>query len=361
MDQLAALRMFVRIAESGGFGRAADALDIPRPTATKLVQDLEQHLGVKLLQRTTRQVSVTPEGAAYYERAVRLIAELEDMDEAAARARAQPRGRLRVDIGSSLANLILIPALPGFRARYPDIQLDLGVSDRPLDLIGEGVDCVVRGGVLADTSLVARRIADLDYVTCASPVYLQARGQPAQPADLLAPAAARPPQDEPRLPGHAVVGYFSSLTGKPFPLHFHRDGEAPVVVDTAAAVAVNESTAHLNALLAGLGVGQTFRFMAAPHLAAGRLAEVLTAWRRPRQPLHLVYPSQRHLNAKLRVFADWVVEAFAPFDDRDRDGDADHPPLAAPLVPSAPTAGDPVKVPRKPRRPASTGRRAPRP
>jgi LysR family transcriptional regulator for bpeEF and oprC len=312
MDQLLALRVFVRIAESGGFSKAADSLNIPRPTVTKLVQDLESHLGAKLLQRTTRRVSVTPEGAAYYERASRLIGELEEMDASAASARAQLRGRLRVDIGSSLANLILIPALPDFRARYPDIQLDLGVSDRPVDLIGDGVDCVIRGGALADTSLVARRIANLDYVTCASPVYLGARGVPAHPSNL---ALREIDAAKTRVPDHAIVSYFSSLTGRPFPLFFHR-GEEMLTVEGQTSVAVNESTAHLTALLTGLGLGQTFRFMAEPYLRAGSLKAVLDDWTRPRHPLHLVYPSARHLNAKLRVFADWIAEAFAPYDDR---------------------------------------------
>ena len=312
MDQLLALRVFVRIAETGTFAKAADSLAIPRPTVTKLVQDLEAHLGTKLLQRTTRRVSVTAEGVAYYERAARLIGELEEMDANAASARVQLRGRLRVDIGSSLANLILIPALPDFRARFPDIQLDLGVSDRPVDLIGDAVDCVIRGGALADTSLVARRIANLDYVTCASPVYLGARGVPKHPAELAAlPAdAATPP-----VPGHAIVSYFSSLTGRPFALHFQR-GRDELVVEGRTSVGVNESTAHMTALLAGLGVGQTFRFMAEPHLRSGALQALLEGWTRPRHPLHLVYPSARHLNAKLRVFSDWVAQVFAPYDDR---------------------------------------------
>jgi LysR family transcriptional regulator for bpeEF and oprC len=158
MDQLLALRTFIRIAEAGTFAKAADQLNLPRSTASKLIQDLEDHLGTKLIQRTTRTVTVTPEGADYYERALRLVGELEDMDAAAAHMRAQPKGRLRVDIGSSLANLILILALPDFRKRYPDIEVYLGVSDRPVDLIGEGVDCVIRGGALSDTSLIARRI-----------------------------------------------------------------------------------------------------------------------------------------------------------------------------------------------------------
>lgn len=312
MDQLLALRVFVRIAETGAFARAADSLLIPRPTVTKLVQDLEAHLGTKLLQRTTRRVSVTAEGAAYYERAARLIGELEEMDANAASARVQLRGRLRVDIGSSLANLILIPALPEFRARFPDIQLDLGVSDRPVDLIGDAVDCVIRGGELADTSLVARRIANLDYVTCASPVYLGARGVPRHPSELAAlPADGTMTAGA----GHAVVSYFSSLTGRPFALHFRR-GSDDLIVEARTSVGVNESTAHLSALLAGLGLGQTFRFMAEPHLRSGALRSVLEDWTRPRHPLHLVYPSARHLNAKLRVFSDWVAGVFAPYDDR---------------------------------------------
>jgi LysR family transcriptional regulator for bpeEF and oprC len=307
MDQLLALRVFVRIAEAGSFVRAADSLDIPKPTVTKLVQELERHLGVKLLQRTTRKVSVTAEGAAYYDRAVRLVGELDDMDAAVNSAGARPQGRLRVDIGSSLANLLLIPALPAFRRRYPQLQLDLGVSDRPADLVGEGVDCVIRGGALADSSLVARPIAQLGYVTCASPGYLRQHGVPEHPAALEEGG------------GHAVLSYFSSLTGRPFPLVFERGHERQKkerveVPGQRHAVAVSESTAHLTALLHGLGIGQTFAFMAAPHIASGALVPVLAGWQRDRHPLHVVYPSSRHLNAKVRVFVDWVAEVFASVD-----------------------------------------------
>jgi DNA-binding transcriptional LysR family regulator len=288
-------------------------MNVPRATVTKLIQDLERHLGTKLLQRTTRRVNVTPEGAAYYERAARVIADLDEMDEAAAQVRAQPRGRIRVDVGSVLANMIVIPALPGFRARHPDLHVDLGVGDRSIDLIGEGVDCVIRGGELGDTSLVARRIADLDWVTCASPRYLKARGTPKQPSDLLEHDSKSPRGAESS--GHDVIGYFSSLTGKAAPLEFRKGGDQ-VVVQRQTAVAVNESTAHLSALLSGLGIGQTFRFAVAAHLEAGRLRTVLDDWSRPRHPLNVVYPSNRHLSAKLRIFVDWVAEVFAPFDDR---------------------------------------------
>lgn len=308
MDQLLALKVFVRIAETGGFSRAADSMNIPRPTVTKLVQDLEQHLGARLLQRTTRRVSVTADGSAYYERAKRLIAELEDMDQLAGGARAQLRGRLRVDVGSVLANRILIPALPQFRQRYPDLQLELGVSDRPADLISDGVDCVIRGGELPDSTLVARRLADLAWVTCASKDYLAARGQPRHPDDLL----ARLPEGGG--PAHTIAGYFSSLSGRAFALEFHRDGER-VQVKADEATLVNESTAHLNVLVHGLGIGQTFRFAAAPYLVDGTLQEVLTDWSRPAHPIRLIYPSNRQLSAKIRAFADWAAEVFAQYDE----------------------------------------------
>lgn len=296
VDQLLAMRVFVRIAEAGTFVRAAESLNLPKPTVTKLVQSLEAHLGAKLLQRTTRRVSVTPEGAAYYEQARVLLAQLEEMDANASSTRSVPAGRLRVDIGSSLANVILIPALPDFRARYPDIQLELGVSDRPVDLIGDAVDCVIRGGDLADSTLVARRVAELDYVTCASPDYLARFGTPTHPAEL-----------ETR---HQLLNYFSSLNSRPFAPVFVKDGER-IEIAAPPAVAVNESTAHVTALLAGLGIGQTFRFIVQPLIDAGALVPVLTDWQRPKHPLFVVYPQNRHLSARLRAFACWADEVFS--------------------------------------------------
>jgi len=296
VDQLLALRVFVRIAEAGTFVRAAESLNLPKPTVTKLVQRLEAHLGVKLLQRTTRRVSVTPEGAAYYEQARALIAQLEEMDANASSARASPSGRLRVDIGSSLASVILIPALPDFRARYPDIQLELGVSDRPVDLIGDAVDCVIRGGTLADSTLVARRIADLEFVTCASPGYLARMGTPMHPFELET--------------GHELVNYFSSLNSRPFPPIFVK-GDDRLEVAAPPAVALNESTALISALLAGLGIGQTFRFVVQPLIDAGALVPVLKDWTRPALPLFVVYPQNRHLSARLRAFVCWVDEVFS--------------------------------------------------
>lgn len=301
MDHLLALRMFVRIAEAGTFGRAADQLSLPRSTASKLIQDLEQHLGAKLIHRTTRSITVTPEGAQYYERARRLIADLEEMDAAARQTRAQPRGLLRVDVGSILANQILLPALPRFQAAYPDIELRLGVSDRPTDLVSEGIDCVIRGGALADTTLIARKLCDMEFVTCCHAAYAAQHGMPAHPDEL----AQR----------HRLVGYFSSLSGKVFPLRFARGGDT-IEIAMHAAVAVNESTAHRTALMAGLGIGQTFAWFVREPMARGDMVRVLEAWQPPRHPLHILYPPNRHLNAKVRVFVDWAVELFAAVDAR---------------------------------------------
>ncbi|WP_201312824.1 LysR family transcriptional regulator [Dyella sp. EPa41] len=303
MDQLDALRVFVRIAESGGFGRASDALDIPRATVTKLVQELESHLGAKLFQRSTRKVTVTEEGRAYYQRAVELLAKLEDMDGMFSEAAVGPRGRLRVDIGSSLANLILLPRMAEFRTSCPHVQLELGVSDRHVDLIGDAVDCVIRGGALTDTSLVARRIASLDYVTCASAAYLKSRGVPQHPGELLE--------------RYDLVGYFSSLTGRSFPMVFDRKEES-VEVDPRGSrgVMVNESTAHLTALVHGLGVGQTFGFMAKPYLESGDLVQLLPEWHRPLHDLNIVFERTRHESARLRAFIEWTVQVFEPYDGR---------------------------------------------
>ena len=300
MDHLLALRTFVRIAEAGNFTKAADQLGLPRSTASKIIQDLEEHLGTRLIHRTTRRIIVTPEGAQYHERALRLLAELEEMDAEARRTRAQPKGRLRVDVGSSIANLILIPALPAFQAAYPDIELRLGVSDRPADMVSEGIDCVIRGGELAETSLVARKLCELEFLTCAHRDYVAAHGLPAHPEEL-----AR----------HRLLGYFSSLSGRTVPLHFERDG-ATIEIEAAGGAAVNESTAHVTALLAGLGIGQSFRFALQRHLDSGELVRLLPEWSQPRRPLYVMYPPNRNLNAKARVFVDWAVMVFAALDAR---------------------------------------------
>jgi len=299
MDQFLALRVFARVVEAGTFTKAADSLDMPKPTVTKLIQSLETHLRVKLLNRTTRRVTVTADGAAYYERTARLLTELEEIDASLSNAQASPKGRIRVDVPASVARQIIVPALPAFHARYPDIQLDLGVGDRLVNLIADNVDCVVRGGNLMDESLVARRIAQIEFVTCATAGYLAAYGVPTHPSELDGPH-------------HRVVGYFSAGNGRLSPFEFNR-GDEHIEVPGRYVVAVNDSNAYLAAGLQGLGIIQTAAFMIEELLASGTMVPVLEDWTTPGLPVYVVYPPNRHLSAKIRVFVDWVAELFAPY------------------------------------------------
>ncbi|MFY9511552.1 MAG: LysR family transcriptional regulator [Rubrivivax sp.] len=299
MDQITAMRVFARVVEAGTFTRAADQLQMPRPSVTKLVQQLERHLKVKLLQRTTRRVMVTPEGAAYYERTALVLAELEEIESDLTHARSNPKGCLRVDVGSVIANLILMPQLPAFYERHPQVQLALGVSDRPVDLVGEAIDCVIRGGSMTDQSLVARRIAQMDFVTVAAPSYLKRYGEPRSPQELIDGR-------------HAMVSYFSARTGRIAPAPYVR-GDQRFEITGQGRISVNESTAHVNAALAGLGLVQTFGPIVRPHIRNGTLVEVLADWAPPPMPFYVAYPHNRNLSAKLRVFVDWVVEIFDPY------------------------------------------------
>lgn len=289
------MRVFVRIADAGSFAKAADSLNLPRSSVSKLLMDLEGHLGTKLVERSTRALTVTPAGQTYRAQVLRLLADLDEIDVAARSERASPRGKLRVDVGSSLANLLLIPALPDFHARYPDIELQLGVNDRPVDLIGDGVDCVIRGGALPDSSLIARHLSTLSTITCATPGYLAAHGLPSHPNDLTG--------------SHAAITYFFPQTGKVLPLNFSRGAENHQI-EPRSSISVSESMAQIQALLAGLGVAQTFRFGVREHLLSGQLVELFEDWRQPSLTLSLVYPATRHPNAKVRAFADWAMAFF---------------------------------------------------
>ncbi|MFV3331087.1 LysR family transcriptional regulator [Pseudomonas sp. NY15437] len=295
MDQLQAIRAFARVVEAGNFTRAADSLDMPNATLSKLVQELEAHLGVRLLQRTTRRVTVTPEGQDYYAKATRVLRDLEDIDSSFNLARGRPRGHLRIDVGGSTARDVLVPLLPDFLARYPDIRIDLGVSDRSVDLIGDNVDCVIRGGALDASSLVARSVGQATMVTCASPEYLRHNGIPAYPEELRN--------------GHRLVSYLSPQNGRAVPFRFERDGER-IELKLEHRIGVNESNAHLAACVAGLGIIQTFSYAAGAALLDGTLVEILAPWRPAPYPFHVVYPQNRYVTHRLRVFIDWLVECF---------------------------------------------------
>ncbi|WP_447042841.1 LysR family transcriptional regulator [Vreelandella sp. H-I2] len=297
MDRFNAMQAFARVVETGSFTKAAETLHMSKTSVTQLVQQLEARLRVKLLNRTTRKVNVTADGAAYYERVIKLLADMDDADTSLSNASVQPRGRLRVDVPSPFARMILIPALPAFHARYPDIQLDLGVSDRMVDLIGESVDCVVRGGELTDLSLVARRVGDLTLGVYAAPSYLERAGWPSHPQALS-------------LPPHYIVGLRWARAGSAFLYAMCRDGER-VSVQGRYVISVDDGNAGLAAGLAGLGVVWLPDYMASEHISRGELVRLFDDWHLEPMPMYIAFPPNRHVSAKLRVFIDWVVELMA--------------------------------------------------
>ena len=296
MDHLQAIRAFARVVETGGFNRAAQSLQIPNATLSKAVGALEKHLGVKLLERSTRRVNVTHDGAAYYERIVHLLNELDEVEATLGRAQGSPRGRLRVDTGGSTASGLLIPALPEFCERYPDIQLQLGVTDRTVDLIGENIDCAIRS-TADDGALISRKIGVLPWTTCASPAYLRRHGEPTDPRQLLDG-------------GFPVAGYFSAHSGAMGPLRFLQRGAA-LDIAPRCSVMVNESNAHVSTGLAGIGLIHTLDFMVRPFIERGELVAVLEAWRPQPLEVYIAYAPSRQLSAKVRVFVDWVSELYA--------------------------------------------------
>ncbi len=298
MDQLQAIRVFVRVVEAGNFSRAAESLGLPRATVTKQVQALESRLHTRLLHRTTRRVTVTPDGAAYYERSARLLADFDDLHSSMVNAQATPGGRICVDVSSAIARMVIVPALAGFLERYPDIDIDLGVSDKPVDLTADNVDVGLRTGQVDDESLVARRIGLLRIVTVAAPAYLAQRGVPGHPREIES--------DD-----HVLIGFFQhGGVRRRYPYVFEADNERYEIGATPR-VAANEVYSHLTAVLAGHGIGQTIDFVAEPHLQRGELVRLLPGWTRPALPIHVVYPPNRHLSARVRVFVDWVADLFA--------------------------------------------------
>lgn len=297
MDRFNAMQAFARVVETGSFTKAAETLHMSKTSVTQLVQQLEARLRVKLLNRTTRKVNVTADGAAYYERAIKLLDDLDDAETSLSNALMLPRGRLRVDVPSPFARMILIPALPAFHARYPDIQLDLGVSDRMVDLIGESVDCVIRGGELTDLSLMARRVGDLSLGVYAAPSYLERAGVPSHPKELS-------------LPPHYIIGFRWVRVGLASSYAIHRNGES-VNVQGRYVVSVDDGNAGLAAGLAGLGAIRLPDYMAMEHVSRGELVRLFDEWHLDPMPMYIAYPPNRHVSAKLRVFIDWVVELMA--------------------------------------------------
>ncbi len=298
MNKLQAMEVFVRVVETGGMTRAADSLHMPKATATTMIQQLEATLGVKLLNRTTRSVSVTTDGAAYYPRCVAILAEIRETEESLAQRHASPQGRLRVEVPTLMARLVIVPALPGFFARYPQIELHLGCSERRADLIEEGIDCAVWSGELEDSTLIARRVGLLYFGTCASPAYLAAHGVPHHPDELSA---------------HRCINHFSPRTGKIFEWVFAKNDER-IQTSFRGHIALDDENSYLTAAEAGLGVAQIPAFVLKEAMERGSLELLLGDWFADPAPLNVVYPENRHLSSKIRVFVDWVAQLFSEHD-----------------------------------------------
>ena len=293
MDKLAAMQAFVRVVDSGTFTRAADLMNVPKSTVTRLVQELEKELGVRLLHRTSRQITLTQEGQIYYEGSIRVLDEVGSLDGSVLSATRSPKGKIKVELPGSLAYQLVVPAMPDFFARYPDVQVEMSVGSRSVDLIAENVDCVLRLGPLLSDSLIARPAGTLRLMTCASPAYLERHGVPHAPADLT--------------PGHTIVHMTSPRSGRDFIFQLRRE-EQIFEIHGAHQLSVNDSGAALAAGLAGLGVLTTYAFLVAPHVRSGALVPLFPEWRGDDIPVHVAYPVNRHLASKVRVFVEWAIE-----------------------------------------------------
>lgn len=287
------MQVFSRVVESHSFAAAAKSLSVPRSTVSRAIQDLEAFLGVRLLQRTTRTLSLTPDGSLYYDHCQRILGEIEQIETTLAGSTVKPRGRLRIDMTPSFARLIVLPALKTFQARYPEIDLVLTLGDRPVELIEEGVDCVVRAGIPESSALlIARRVGSFDWITCASPAYLALHGAPTSLENL----------DQ-----HQLVEFHSGRTGRAAPWRFTVAGEEHVI-SISGNLAVNDTDAYVACGLEGLGLIRIANFLAVPHLLSGRLVRVLPQFSAPAVPLSVIYPQNRHLSTAVRAFVDWLGE-----------------------------------------------------
>ena len=290
MDRFDAMRTYVQIVDSGSYTKAARQLDLHKATLSQQIRQLEDKLGARLLTRTTRSVAPTAEGLAYYQHACAILQQIDEVETQLRKGTSAPAGHLRVNVPVAMGRLVFAPEIRSFLERYPKITLELGCSDRAVDLIREGIDCVLRGGALADSRLAARRVGDLRFVLCAAPRYLDEHGSPDRPEDL-----AR----------HHQIGFVLASTGKVRPLQLMRDGRT-VELSVPARFVTTDSAAALSAGLEGLGIIQLAEFVASHYLTSGALVPVLPGWRSPSLPLHLLTPTTRKRTARVQAFMDWA-------------------------------------------------------
>ncbi|KAB2746563.1 MULTISPECIES: LysR family transcriptional regulator [Brucella] len=294
MDRFDAMRVFTRVLERRSFTLAAEDLGIPRSTVTDAIKQLEKRLGTQLFLRTTRHVNPTLDGQAYYQRCIEIIASIEDAE--GGFSGAMPRGLLRVEVQGTLARHFLLPELPAFLEKYPDIELYMTEGDRFVDPVREGIDCVLRVGLLQDSDMIARRVAMLDEVTVASPAYLARFGEPRHPDQLT--------------DGHQMIGFRASGSIARMPLEFMVDGKLRTVT-IPAPVSVNAAESYTAAASLGLGIIQIPRYHAMKHIAGGKLVQILGAYPPSLSPVSVVYPRDRQLSPRVRVFIDWIAVILA--------------------------------------------------
>jgi LysR family transcriptional regulator, regulator for bpeEF and oprC len=298
VDKLQAMQIFVRVVETGGITRAADSLGVPKATATTQIQKLEAALGVRLLNRTTRRVGVTPDGAVYYDRCVAILSLVRETEDSLGQHHAVASGRLRVDVPTLMARSVFVPALPHFFARYPHIELSLASSERRADLIEEGIDCAVWSGEIEESNYVARRVGFLYFATCAAPAYLEKYGRPPHPNDLRQ---------------HRCINHFSPRTGRVSDWVFSKGG-VRVQASLQGHVALDDENSYVAAAEAGLGIAQIPAFVLKESMERGTLDLILGDWFPEPSPLYVVYPQYRHLSGRVRVFVDWVAQMLADHD-----------------------------------------------
>lgn len=296
MNHLEAMQIFARVAELASFTRAADSLGLPKATASMAVQQLEGWLGTQLLHRTTRRVQMTQDGQAFYERCKDLLADMDEVQGMFQRAPQSLRGRLRVDMPGGMALSFVMPALPAFLQAHPQLELEISCTDRFVDVVREGFDCVLRVGTLPDTRLVARPLGHFRIVTCASPDYIRRHGMPQRIEDLGA---------------HRLVHYTTVFGGKPDGWEYW-DGAQYRMVPMAGAVTVNSVEAYEAACLAGLGLIQAPQAGLRHLLEEGRLVEVLPQYHAEPMPVSLLYAHRRNLPQRVQAFMAWMTDTLRP-------------------------------------------------
>lgn len=294
MDRLKAMETFVRVVETGSFSRAAKALGLPRSSATMVMQRLEHHLGVRLINRSTRRFSLTEEGELYFERCRAILLDVQSAEDSV-RPDGRVSGRLRIDVPPVIGRSILMPALKSFRERYPDVEMAIGMNDRVIDMVQEGIDCVIRTGTPPDSSLLMRRVGSYRWVVCGSPDYLARHGEPQGVADLA---------------GHVLLGYSSAHNGRSDKWIMNDSGVSHAI-EPHGGLVVDETFALLDLALRGFGLARLSDFIVAEDIAGGRLREVLGQCRSDHVPISVLYPSSRQASPPVRAFIDWVTALFA--------------------------------------------------